>query len=626
VLKIASNDADEDPFVIHVTGDATSPVTVSSVAYVKASNTQSDDYFGTSLAISGETMVIGAPFEDSTGNPADNGARNSGAAYVFVRSGEEWIQEAYLKPTGGGADDHFGATVAIAGDTLVIGAPYEDSAFMGGAGNPADNTRSNSGAVYVFVRAGGSWIQQAYLKASNTDAWDYFGSSVALAGGGDTLVVGAPYEDSSGTTVNANQLNDVATNSGSAYVFVRSGNSWSQQAYLKASNAAAWNYFGTAVAISGDTILIGAPYEDGPDPAAGGGAVWASGAAYVFTRTDLEWTEQAYLKAPNAGEEDAFGSAVAISGNTAVIGAPGEGSASTSINGDALNDNAPYAGAAYVFSRSGEEWEQQAYLKASNSGEGDVFGTSVAISGDAVLVGAPYEDSSATDVGGVQENDDSLDSGAAYLFVRIGGTWIRQAYLKAFDGDAGDEFGNPVAMAGPHLLVGAAWECSSATGIGGDQGDNGALSSGAAYLFGSAGASSADFITWGQEAGLSGPNAGPLATPYHDGVPNLLKYAFNMSGEDADVTRLIEGTGASGLPSIRVVGNILRVEFLRRVSSGLVYQPVKSSSLSSGSWTGLVAIPTVTVVSPGWERVVYEEIIPLGSLRGFGRVDVQVSE
>src|SRR5262245_48839547 len=163
-------------------------------------------------------------------------------------------QQAYLKASNTDAGDLFGFSVAISGDTVVVGAFVEASAATGVNGNQAHISAVNAGAAYVFVRSAGVWSQQAYLKASNTNAGDYFGGSVAIDG--DTLVVGASGEASAATGVNGNQTDNSAPGSGAAYVFVRSGMVWTQQAYLKASNTATADEFGGVVDISGDTIVV----------------------------------------------------------------------------------------------------------------------------------------------------------------------------------------------------------------------------------------------------------------------------------------------------------------------------------------------------------------------------------
>ena len=444
-------------------------------AYVKASNTGASDGFSRSVAISGDTMVVGAPLEDSAatgvdGDQSDNSASGSGAVYVFTRSGDTWSQQAYLKASNAGAGDQFGLAVAIDGDTVVVGARDEDSS---GVGDPADNSAVGSGAAYVFARSGGTWSQEAYLKASNAGAGDQFGYSLAISG--DTVVVGAPEEDSSATGVNGGQADNSALSSGAGYVFVRSGGTWSQQAYLKASNTEQGDTFGSAVSIDGDTVGVGAPDEDssatGVDGDQADNSALQAGAGYVFTRSGGVWSQQAYLKASNIGGLDAFGFAVAVAADTVVVGAPDEDS------------SAVESGAAYVFTRSGGTWSQQAHLKASNPGNFDHFGAVLAISGDTVVAGAVLEDSSATGIDGDQADNSAVESGAAYVLVRSGGVWSQQAYLKASNTETGDVFGASLAISGDTVVAAAPGESSNATGVDGDQSDNSAPGSGAAYVF-----------------------------------------------------------------------------------------------------------------------------------------------
>jgi len=396
--------------------------------------------------------VVGAPRECSSttgiNSTPNEDAIFAGAAYVFVRSGTAWSQQAYLKASNTGADDRFGYSVAVSGDTVVVGAPRECSSTTGINSTPNEDAIF-AGAAYVFVRSGTAWSQQAYLKASNTDWYDEFGGSVAVSG--DTVVVGAWQEDSSTTGINSTP-NDDAQVAGAAYVFVRSGTAWSQQAYLKASNTGEFDEFGRSVAVSGDTVVVGARFEDSSTTGINSTPnedAWRAGAAYVFVRSGTAWSEQAYLKASNTGELDYFGSSVAVSGDTVVVGAPWEASSTTGIN-STPNEDAPRAGAAYVFVRSGTAWSQQAYLKASNTGAGDQFGYSVAVSGDTVVVGA------------------------AYVFVRSGTAWSQQAYLN-FGGSS-------VAVSGDTVVVGAPYEASSTTGINSTP-NGGAVESGATYLF-----------------------------------------------------------------------------------------------------------------------------------------------
>jgi len=414
--------------------EGTSPISALQ-AYVKASNTEAGDDFGFAVALSGDgnTLVVGAPNEASVatgigGNQADNTAANAGAVYVFSRSGTTWTQQAYIKASNTGAGDLFDASVALSrdGNTLAVGATGEGSAATGIGGIQTDNTAANAGAVYVFTRSVTTWTQQAYVKASNTGAGDQFGVSVALSGDSNTLAVGAVFESSSAIGIGGNQANNTAASAGAVYVFTRSGATWTQQAYVKASNTDAADRFGSSVALNsdGNTLAVGAIGEDGAATGIGGNqadnTAANAGAVYVFTRSGTSWAQQAYAKASNTDAGDQFGVSVALSGdgNTLAVGAPNEASAATSIGGNQADNTAAGAGAAYVFTRSVTTWTQQAYVKASNTGAGDQFGTSVALSSDGstLAVGATGEDSAATGIGGNQADNSAAGAGAVYVF------------------------------------------------------------------------------------------------------------------------------------------------------------------------------------------------------------------
>ena len=363
-------------------------------AYLKASNAVAGDGFGGSVALAGNTLAIGAPFKDS----------GAGAVYVFTRRNGVWTEEASLKASNTEAPDNFGGGVALVGDTLVVGAPFEDSNATGINDNDkqSNNEAVDSGAVYIFTRSSGAWTQQAYVKASNTGAFDGFGGPLAFAG--NTLVVGASGQDTDGT------------NSGAVYVFTRSVangvTTWSQQAFLKATNVKAGEQFGASVTLSGDTLAVGAPAPPNPGNSAGG-----SGTVYVFTRNGTTWAQQAEVKASNAAVLDEFGRSVALDGEMLVVGAPGEDSSAVGINdnGKQGDNNAPNSGAAYVFRRTNGVWTQQAYVKASNTESGDNFGGRVAVDGSTLAIGAAGEDSSATGMNGPETNNDAPQSGAVYV-------------------------------------------------------------------------------------------------------------------------------------------------------------------------------------------------------------------
>jgi cysteine-rich repeat protein len=412
-----------------------------------------------------------------------------------------------------GALDEFGFSVALSADgsTLAVAAPGESSAAIGVGGDQADRSAGGAGAVYVFTRGGTTWIQQAYLKASNTGQGDGFGTSLALSADGSTLAVGASEESSAATGVGSDQADDSAFFAGAAYVFTRSGTTWTQQAYIKASNTDEFDLFGSSVALSADgsTLAVGANFESsaatGIDGDQADNSAEFAGAVYVFTRSGATWTQQAYLKASNTDAADEFGANLALSadGSTLAVGARFESSAATDGGSDQADNSADSAGAAYVFTRDGTTWTQQAYLKASNTDEGDEFGESLALSADGstLAIGAIRESSATTGIGGDQASNSAGSAGAVYVFTR-GTTWTQQAYLKASNTDAGDLFGESLALSanGSTLAVSAIGESSATTGIGGDQASNSAGSAGAAYMFTRSG------TTWTQQAYLKASN------------------------------------------------------------------------------------------------------------------------
>jgi hypothetical protein len=415
------------------------------------------------------------------GDQSDNNASGAGAAYVYVRQGGAWTLEAYLKASNAQEYDGFGTSVAIDGDTIVVGASSESSSSPGVNGDQADNNAPASGAAYVFTRSGGTWSQQAYLKASTPDVIDNFGYDAAIDG--DTIIVGAPYEGSSATGINGDQTDNGAAFSGAAYVFTRSGTAWSQQAYLKASNTDAQDRFGWSVALDGDDAVVGAWQEDSAVGNQADNSSSDSGAAYVFSRTGSSWAQQAFLKASNSEAGDRFGISTTIEGDTLVVGAFSEWGGATGVNGDQADNSVPASGAAYVFDRSGAIWTQSAYLKASNPGAGDNFARSLALDGDLLVVGANGEQSAATGINGNQADDSADGAGALYSFTRAGSTWSDGDYIKASNAEGNDALGLAAATSGGTIVGGAFFEGSDATGVDGDQANNDAYGSGAAYTF-----------------------------------------------------------------------------------------------------------------------------------------------
>lgn len=434
-------------------GDAPGPT------YLKASNTSRGDWFGVGLTWSEDDLVVGASREDSAatgidGDQGDDSAPDSGAVYVFRRSASgdpEWAQKTYIKASNAGAADRFGYSVAQAGDLMAIGAFGESSAARGVDGDQSDDSAPASGAVYVFQRAGDAWQQAAYIKASNSEAGDQFGFSVALWG--DTLAVGAPREDSKAAGVESDQTDCCASDSGAVYVFQRVGQEWQQEAYIKSSNTDIGHVFGHAVSLYQDTLAVGAPGFDR--------------GVYIFQRSGSSWQEETRLESFVTEVGDTFGCSVALwGGEVLAVGAPDDD-----------------GGVAYVFRRTSTGWQADARVKGSHTGYSDGFGTSVALDGRLLVVGAPGEAINARGVDGEPGDRSLTDSGAAYAFWRGDTTWEQQAYIKAPNSGVGDIFGAAVAIRDGVVAIGASGEASAATGIDGKQSDNTAGDSGAVYIY-----------------------------------------------------------------------------------------------------------------------------------------------
>ena len=382
--------------------------------------------------------------------------------------GSDWTlttQQAKIQASDKEGNDYFGYSVSIDGDTVAVGAYQEDS------------TGTNAGAVYVFTRSGTTWTQQAKLAATDIGGIQnvWVGFSVAISG--DTLVAGgyrandrgAAYvftrsgttwtqqaklistdiqQDDwfgysvaiDGDTIVASAMGEDtgATNTGAAYIFTRSGTTWTQQAKIQASDRSTSAYFGSSAAIDGDTVIVGAFGKNAE-----------TGAAYIFARSGTTWTQQAKILSSDIQAEDKFGHSVAIDGDTVIVGAWGE------------DTGANAAGSAYVFTRSGTTWTQQAKIQASDPEAVDLFGYSVAIEADTVIVSAPVEDPAGL-----------TSAGSAYIFTRDGTTWTQQIKILASDRASSDEFGTSVAISGDTVIVGAKYEDPDGTG-----------DAGAAYIF-----------------------------------------------------------------------------------------------------------------------------------------------
>ena len=415
------------------------------------------DELGHTVSISrdGSRIAAGAPLH----------AGEQGAVYVFRRAATEWELEAVLSPTISDVGDQFGWDVELSADgtTLVAGARREDSSSTS---DPVNNNGSAAGAAYVFTRSGTTWTQQAYLKASNVDAGDSFGERVAISDDGNTIAVTAFSEASAATGVNGNQGDNTAADAGAVYVFTRMGTTWSQQAYVKASNTNAMDGFGYALSLAGDgnTLVVGAYREDSSNTVGPlDNSVSSAGAVYVFTRT-ASWAQTAFLKATQNDPGDNFGynAAIARNGQRIVVGCTGDSSSSSGIGGNELDNSKSSSGAVYVFELNGV-WQKQAFIKASNPDVDDEFGFGLAIDslGDHIIVGANSESSTGVD----QANNGAMSAGATYDFIDSSG-WQQRAYMKATNVGAGDEYGRSVAISGDGgvLVIGAPYEDGEADG------------------------------------------------------------------------------------------------------------------------------------------------------------------
>jgi hypothetical protein len=421
------------------------------------------------------------------------------------------VLQAYVKPSNTTLFPdlfRFGHAVALDGDTLAVGAS-DPSCATGVNGNQTNRGCPGAGAVYVFTRTGEMWSQQAYLKASNTEAADAFGMSVSLSG--DTLAVGAPQEDSCARGINGNQADNTCQTTGAVYVFTRSGSTWSQEAYVKASNTANIDpvnamFFGQTVSVSGNTLAVGAWAEASCAIGINGNQFdnrcLLSGAVYIFTRSNNVWTQEAYVKASNTAFDHSFGVEVALDGDTLAVGATGEAGCATGINGSQLNSsNCGRAGAVYVFTRTAGVWSQQAYVKASNTSAGDEFGQSLGLKGDILIVGAPAEDSCATGIDGNQTDEGCDARGAVYIFTRANSLWSQDAYVKPLpvDSEPFGIFGRVLAFDGTTLAVSIV-DNNCARGFNPSPGSNDCHAAGAVFLF------SRTATSWAQQVYVKASN------------------------------------------------------------------------------------------------------------------------
>lgn len=417
-------------YTFHV--ERSDPV-VNDLAYLKASNTGDDDHFGAALAASGSWVAVGAPDEDSAaagigGAQTNDASADSGAVYLFRRVGFTLTQDAYLKGSPNRAGAHFGASIAMRGDVLVVGAP--------------DDGAINEGAVYIYKREAAGWMQVQRLTPPDPFSGLRFGASVAIDG--RWIVVGAP---------GYGEVHTYVTNTTSTV--------WAYHELLVAPIRAGGDRFGASVAVddsNGDAarVAVGAPFDDGPSD-----AVTDSGVVHVFRHvgpvgTVGTWTHEGTYAANNAEPGDHFGIAIAAARDRLVVGADGD-------DGEAANPVAD-AGSVYVLERSGTTWTQLAELRAAPPMLGANFGASVATRGDLILAGAP-----------------SAAAGATTLFQKMGLAWMPYVAIAAPAVDAGDAFARGVALSGEGIYVGAPLEDGSGTGTMASPADNSGSDTGAVH-------------------------------------------------------------------------------------------------------------------------------------------------
>ncbi len=367
---------------------------------------RSDDKFGSAVANFGSTAVVGSPLSSTSW-------QFDGSVYVYTRNGPTWTEQARLVPDDPANVDFNGWAVDISEDTIIEGSYGNNAAGV------------DSGAAYIFARTGTTWAQQAKLIPADASTGDGIGYSVTADG--DTAVVSSVADDPLGT------------DSGSAYVFTRTGTTWTQQAKLVPSDGAAEDNFGSWVALDDDTLVVGAAADDD-------GSAVEAGSAYVFSRTGTVWTEQAKLVAPAPNTGDQFGYGVAVAGDVVAVGAPFAETAGAAT------------GRVFVFRRSGTTWSLDAQLSASDAAAADRFGYAVATNGSSIVIGAPYDGESGT------------QRGSVYVFNRVGSNWNEATRLAPVDNDVGDQFGISVAISGSVII-----------GVHND--DDAGNNSGSAYVF-----------------------------------------------------------------------------------------------------------------------------------------------
>ena len=461
--------------------NSTGSSSFSKTTYIKASNPDENDNFGSGAALNedGKILVVGAPAERSANGQEDDNSRANGAVYIFSKEASGWSQQAYLKPRNlpqaGQSPSkrlEFGNTVAIndKGTTIAVTAPGELQAS------------NEEGGVYIFDFVDGSWVEQDLLKITHADQFaqsrNKNNAGIGLDGAGNTLVVAEFGDDSPANQINGDETAGGAPVAGAAHVFMRSNNEWKRETFLKGSAVKEGDGFGSAVAISGDGKTIAV---------ASAGGITSSGSVYVFTRTGDSWSEQQHIQ-PTEDTKN-FGSSLSLShsGDILAIGSHSDNGGGTGVGSDPKEGFVISSGAVHIFERAGNNWAQQEYLKASATDINDQFGRSVSLSsaGDKLVVGALGESSDAKGINGDPSNNNASLAGAAYVFSRSSGTWKQDAYLKSGHPVSMRNFGSVVGISGngTTVVVDNIRDASKDTGINGDESNESLPFSGAVNVF-----------------------------------------------------------------------------------------------------------------------------------------------
>ena len=401
-----------------------------------ASDRAVDDRFGSAVAISGDYAIVGAEYEDHNVQGTIFRAE-AGAAYIFRNIAGTWTEVQKIVASNRNTGDNFGHSVAISGDYAIVGAHTNDG-FISGTGNI-----NNSGSAYIFQNTGGIWTQVNILEASDFEADDLFGCSVAISG--DYAMVGAWREDEDEDEINS------FSDAGSVYVFHNNGGTWSELQKIVASDRGTSDAFGWSVALSGDYAIIGAKEDD--QNATGGNDLQSAGSAYIFKNTAGTWAQMQKIVASDRGTNDEFGNSVGISGDYAIVGSMLE---DHNLTG---SQTLLSAGSSYIFKNNAGTFSQLQKIIAPDRDESDMFGCSVAISGNYALIGAYNEEEDPAGANAI------AGAGAAYLYENTAGTWSMVQKIVASDRDSADDyFAYAVALEANNSIVGALLEDEDSTG------------------------------------------------------------------------------------------------------------------------------------------------------------------